>query len=158
MIKIAITGTPGTGKTTIAKELSNLLGIPLVNTSDLLKKSSVGFDKKRNCLIIDEIKFGKLISKIEGDFIIEGLLVHNISSKFVTNVIVLTCNHNELKKRLIKKGWKKEKIQENLDAENMKVILGETKDLKHNVIEFDTSGKTPKKSAENLKRVIMCQQ
>ena len=153
-MRIAITGTPGTGKTEVAKEISRILKIPLKDVSPILRNSKIGYDSNRQCDIVDEEMFGKLVSEIRGDFVIEGHIAHYINPKSVDCIIVLTCSQKELKKRLAKKGWSMEKINENLDAENIKVILGEAMDFGHRIIEFDTTGKHADQSAGELAKVI----
>ena len=51
---IIISGTPGTGKTTLAKKLMAKLNYPLLNINKFIKekKLSEGYDKKRRSEII----------------------------------------------------------------------------------------------------------
>ena len=50
----------------------------------------------------------------------------------------------QLRKNLSKKGWKENKIKENIEAEILDIILCETVDIhpKKNIFEIDVSGKT----------------
>ena len=60
---ICISGVPGTGKTMLAKVISDKLGYAILDVKRFIKerKISEGFDKKRKCDIID-IKKRKHIS------------------------------------------------------------------------------------------------
>ena len=65
MTLLAITGTPGTGKTTIAKLLhKKIKNSRIISIKSLAKKCSCGYDKKRGCWIVDEKKLRKEIKSI----------------------------------------------------------------------------------------------
>ena len=59
-----IAGTPGTGKSTLAEQISQMeTGMELVKISELAKQRGLldGFDEERNCGIIDEDQVGFII-------------------------------------------------------------------------------------------------
>ena len=143
---IALTGTPGIGKTTIANILKKkgyeVVGITKIS---LEKNYFIGFDKSRNSKIVDIEKLNKYIDKNyknDNIVIIEGHLSHLI--KCVNKVIILRCKPDELEKRLLKKGWKKEKIKENIEAEILDVILCEAVEFfsKKDIFEINTTKKS----------------
>lgn len=142
---VAITGSPGTGKTTISNEIRNndFLVIDL-NKTAIEKNFIIEKDKIRNTNIVDINKINKYIKKnflSDKIIFIEGHLSHLL--KCVDKVIILRCNPEKLKKNLIKKGWKKKKIKENIEAEILDIILCETVELhpNKNIFEIDTSNK-----------------
>jgi len=143
---IAITGTPGTGKTSISKVLqeSNYEIVDL-NKVACEEDFLIGKDEKRDSSIVDIKKFDDFVKKnYSGSNIvfIEGHLSHLL--KNVDKVIVLRCHPDQLRKNLSKKGWKEDKIKENLEAEILDIILCETVDIhsKKNIFEIDVTGKT----------------
>jgi adenylate kinase len=142
---IAISGTPGTGKTAV----SNLLkknGYLVIELNEIAIKNDFisGIDKKRNSKIIDINRLNEYISEkyvSEELIFIEGHAAHFLNS--AEKVILLRCKPKKLKKRLEKKGWNETKIKENIEAEALDVILCET--IEHfsedSIFEIDTSNK-----------------
>lgn len=141
---ICVTGTPATGKTTLSRMLGKELGMRHLDVSSIIRQNSLsdGYDAKRHCDIIDEKKLKKAISalilKSSRSMIIDSHLSHYIPNKLVDLCIVTKCNISELKKRLEKRGYSKEKVRENLDSEIFDVCLTEALEAKHNVLVTDT--------------------
>lgn len=162
---IAVSGVPGTGKTTIAKRLSKKLNYYYLDANKLISKYklSEGYDRKRKTKIIDvdklnrklikEIKtltkksnklfssknkINKNIKKFKG-IIIDSHLSHYLPRKYVDFCIVTKCDIKELNKRLKNKGFNKNKIQENIQSEIFGICLNETKERKHKIILVDTT-------------------
>ena len=57
---ILITGTPGTGKTVTANELSNRTGLRYTNVGELAKENDLyeGWDEEYQCHVLDEDRVG----------------------------------------------------------------------------------------------------
>lgn len=122
---VALTGTPGTGKTTVS-DLLSLQGFGVIHLTDIEKKCVVGQDKKRGCHIYDIELLNRYLhlhpSLMQTDVcIVEGHLSHLLSG--VSKIIILRCHPEELKKRLQSKEYTSVKIQENLEAEALDIIL-----------------------------------
>lgn len=130
---MVVTGSVGTGKTFIAKKLAKdkNLGYLSINSVIDKYKLSKGYDKKRKCKIVDVNKLVKVLVKIikesKKNLIIDGHLSHYIPGKYVKECIVTKCDIKELKKRLEKRKYSKDKIRENLDVEILDIILEEAK-------------------------------
>lgn len=149
---IAISGTPGTGKTAVAKILARKIKASLITTNYLIKKYRIktALDRKRKTRIIGAEKLSiaaKKESKNHNINILESHLAHLVSADLM---IILRASPVELEKRLIRKGWSSKKIHENVEAEAIGVISGEAK----HAIEIDTTRKTPKQTAKLILKLL----
>jgi len=152
---IAITGTPASGKTTVAEKVSSVLGWTLVKLNELAEEKNLycGIDKKRDCKIVDIEMRKRELSKIdEHNIIIESHYAHEIPSDVV---FVLRVNPKELRERAESKNWKKEKTEENVEAEIMGICHQEAIGAGKRVIEIDTTKKKPDSVADEIVKIIM---
>ena len=150
MKTIIVTGTPGTGKTSLSKKLAKKLNFYYINVSKLISKHklSEGYDKKRktkivnvkklNKFLINEINKSKKNKKING-IIIDSHLSHYLPGKYVDWCIVTKCDIKELNKRLKQKKFSKDKIKENLQAEIFDVCYNEALEKKHKILAVNTT-------------------
>jgi len=151
---ISISGTPCTGKTEISKLLSKKLGYKLIQINELAEKlkAFIGYDKKRQCKILDMKKLEKEIKKIKENVIIEGHTSHLFP---VDIIIVLRCNPETLKKRLERRYPSNHlKVQENLEAEILGVITSESVMKNKKVYEIDTSEKNIEENVNDILKIL----
>ena len=148
---VVISGTPGTGKTTLAKEVIKFINAKKLSLNELTieKGFTIGYDVEKNTAIIDQEKLvdyvSVLIEKLNKNdidyLIIEGHFSDIIPSHFIDLVIVLRCDPYVLVKRLEDRNYKREKVIENVQSE----ILGNcvnyfiNKNLHCPVLEIDTT-------------------
>lgn len=100
---IIVTGTPGTGKTTLAKALARKLRVPYCDVNKVINEENLReeYDRKRQTYVVDEKKLTKvLLRKIkeEKDLIIDSHLSHEIPRKHVDICIVTKTDIKILKK------------------------------------------------------------
>ncbi len=137
-MKIALTGTPGAGKTTISNALKNDFGLKVVDLNEVIRTSRyyTGWDEGRNCYVVD-LEALKA-HPFADDLVLEGHISHHLP---VDRVIVLRTNPAVLRGRLQKKGFSENKIRENVEAETLDVILVDALELHgNNVYEVDSTG------------------
>lgn len=146
---LSITGTPGTGKNTVSKIVAKELGWRLVDLNATAKRKNLfkGYDQKRKCEIVDLEKLNSEIKKTKKDSIIQSHYSHELSADLI---VVLRTEQSELRKRLEKRGWPKEKIEENIEAEIMEICKDEALQKTKKVFEIDTTAQKPENSAEEI--------
>lgn len=140
---VAISGTPGTGKTTLSILLREK-GYSIIDLNKLAvdKGFITGIDKKRNSKIMDLNGLNRYIEdyyRSKDIIFIEGHASHLLNN--IDYTIILRCHPKPLKNRLKKKGWSSEKIKENVEAEILDIILCEAVDIysEDKIFEIDTS-------------------
>ncbi|MFA5049923.1 MAG: AAA family ATPase [Candidatus Micrarchaeia archaeon] len=144
-MKIIITGTPGCGKTTIAKKLSKKTGIELYDCKKLIEKIKAFKLDKNNEMEVLMPKFRNALKKElrkRKSWIIESHLLCEIKldSDFI---FILRCNKKTLEKRLIKRKYAAKKINDNLMVELLDYCyLKSRKNLRGKLFEVDTSQKS----------------
>ncbi len=152
---ILLTGTPGTGKTSTAGLIASALGIEACSISELVDESViVGIDEERESLEVDIQKLYKKLKRMNlKDAVIEGHLSHLLPFEDAL-VIVLRAEPGVLKRRLEAKGFREEKIKENLEAEALDVCLIESLENHKKVYEIHTSRLSPEEVTEAALKII----
>jgi len=138
VMRIAITGTPGTGKDTVAELLAKKMGLAAVDIGRLAIEKKYGKkDKEKDTF---EVDIGKLRKELKGK---QGIFVSNWAELIPNDItIVLRCAPKELAKRLKKRKWPEAKIRENLEAECLDSCLISAIENAKTVYEVDnTKGK-----------------
>jgi len=120
---VVITGTPGTGKTTISKSLARRLDADYLSLSKLIldKKLYAAVDQRRRTKVVNPDRtrawLRKSLRKIPRLTILDTHLADVIPQENVVKVVVLRCHPKILEARLRKKGWRVLKVRENVLAE-----------------------------------------
>jgi adenylate kinase len=148
---ITITGTPGTGKTTIAKKLCEKFNFVYIDVNSIIDEFNLkdSFDKKKDCYVVDIKKLEesvffiikkstKTYKKEENYkiFVIDSHMSHFFENKKIDLCVVCLCNLKELKTRLEKRKYSKKKIEENLTAEIFETCLIEAQENRQNILKL----------------------
>jgi adenylate kinase len=155
---VALSGTPGTGKTSVSKILKQK-GYKIIDLNQFANELGfiTGFDNKRDTKIIDMSGLNKYFKDTfsSSDLIfLDGHSSHLINS--TDYVIILRCHPKTLFLRLETKGWKKEKIKENIDAEILDIILCEAYEIhkEDKIFEINTTDGTIEDIVFSIEEII----
>lgn len=145
-----ITGTPGTGKTSIAAELRKR-GYPVLDLNSTIRPYVLSKDEARDTLIIDEERWVSGFPLTEG--FVEGHLAHLLPCD---RIIILRCRPDILEDRLKARGYPDAKIAENVEAEALDVVLIEALEeyRQDQVLEIDTTGLSAADCADAIEQFV----
>ncbi len=136
---VAITGTPGTGKTSLSEALRSK-GYRTIDVGEFARDRKLysSIDERRGSLEVDPQELDEALQGElpDGTVFLVGHLSHLLT---VDTIIVLRCRPSILSQRLSGRKWKEEKIKENVEAEALDVILIEALDGEAEVFEIDTT-------------------
>jgi adenylate kinase len=143
---VALTGTPGVGKSAVANDL-RLRGVSNVNLGAFAQDKDLtdGFDEARMSAIVDPARVAEGLSGVtqsDGLLLLDGHWSHDVPG--VGAAIVLRLRPDTLRTRLERRGWGDSKVRENVEAEAMDLILQEAVARLgvRRVHEVDTTGRT----------------
>jgi adenylate kinase len=147
---ISLTGTPGTGKTTVSGELRKR-GYQITKVNDTIDPYVLEKDDERETRIVDTDRWCAGFPYSDG--VVEGHLSHLLPSE---RVIILRCRPDLLKSRLIARGYNPAKVAENVEAELLDVILIESLEehTPEQIYEIDTTDKSVPEVADMIEKVI----
>ena len=157
---ILITGTPGTGKSTLSQELASLTGLNYINVGDVVREHSLhdGRDAEMDCFILNE---DKLCDALEDQMssgagnIVDFHSCDVFPERWFDLVIVLQVPDTRiLYDRLeARSGYSQKKIRENVECEIMNVLVQEAYDSYDSDIIQVLSSLTLEDMESNLSRI-----
>ena len=150
---VAISGTPGTGKTAVCERLRDD-GYQVVDLNKLASEtdSVVGVDPERNVDIVDADLLRVKVRELGNDLVfLDGHFSHLMD---VDVSIVLRCNPDELKRRLEAKEWDEKKIRENVEAEAVDAITVESTESGVDTLEVDTTNRSAEQTEEAVLKIV----
>ncbi|ELY46134.1 adenylate kinase family protein [Natronorubrum tibetense] len=162
-MRVAVTGTPGTGKTTATELLEERLSstdddsLPELETIHLNRVledeelyTDIDADRESKIADLDAIR-----QWLEGrdDVVIDSHLAHHFEAD---RVAVLRCRPDRLETRLRDRGESDAKATENAESEALDVILSEAVDEHglESIYEIDTTDRDPEDVADALEAVV----
>ena len=150
-MRVVVTGTPGTGKTTAVDALETEERI--VHLNDVIRDHDLWTerDADRDTLVTDLDGVREWLGDWEG--IVESHLAHHLEAD---KVVVLRCRPDVLEERLRERGEPEAKARENAESEALDVVLSEAVDFhgEEKVYEIDTTERTPAEVATEMQAVL----
>lgn len=155
-MRVAVTGTPGTGKTSATEVLEDEsdFDLEVIHLNEVIEEQGLYTerDEQRDSLVAD-------IDAVEAwlgdhdDVLVESHLAHYLDADLV---VVLRCHPKTLADRLESRGESPPKVSENADSEALDVILSEAVERhgRGSVYELETTDLTPDETAREIKGII----
>lgn len=129
-ILIGVSGTPGVGKSYVAKRLAQALDGVYIELSSLVIEKSLfqEYDYSRNAYVADPEKINRFVEKLCSEnrgryIVIDSHYAEIIDPRYIHRLFVLRADPEEIAKRLCERRWPLEKILENVEAEIMGICL-----------------------------------
>lgn len=151
-MKLAVTGTPGVGKTSVSRKLAEEVDLEYISVNDIAREEGfiLSRDEERDTDVVDIDKLREFTSQLE-DCVLDSHISHFLESD---KTFVLRCRPPILEERMVEKGWDQEKIRENLDAEILGVIQTEAFQQNNEVYVVDTSERDGDETAKLISGIV----
>jgi len=156
-VRVVLTGTPGTGKTTAAERLP----YEVVHLNAVIEREGLWTerDEGRDSLVVDLDGLRAWVDDAVGStddeevVVLESHLAHLLDAD---RVVVLRCRPDVLESRLRERCESAEKARENAESEALDVILSEAVDGhgSERVYEIDTTDRSPDAVAAEVEAVV----
>jgi adenylate kinase len=151
-MRVALTGTPGTGKSTVADLLAEE-GYDVVHLNDAIREHGLhdGEDPDRGSLVADLDAVRDWLGDWDG--VVDSHLAHHLDAE---RAVVLRCRPDLLETRLLERGESEASARENAESEALDVVLSETVDRfgTDAVYEVDTTDRDPEAVAADVRAAI----
>jgi adenylate kinase len=146
---IGLTGVPGTGKTAIARRLSDTFAVVDANKLAGDVDAVTERDEQRRALVVDDAVLRERARQAlpEGPVLVEGHLAHHCDPGAV---VLLRCDPDELASRLAERDWSQAKVDENAMAETLDALVPE---IDRPARELDTTDRSVDEAAAIVREV-----
>ena len=174
MTTVALTGTPGTGKTTVSGLVADRLEVEVVHLNDAIREAELFSERdvERDSLVadldaveawLDDYRAAEAsgdhdsIGDHDGDgapdLLVESHLAHLLDAD---RAVVLRCHPESLKPRLRDRGESEASVAENAESEALDQILAAAVDRhgEDSVWEIDTTDRAPEAVADDVAAAV----
>jgi len=162
-VRVAVTGTPGTGKTTATELLAEARDdVDVVHLNEVIEDEVLyeEVDEERDSVVADLDALAAWVDEYEAAsddeadvLVLDSHLAHHLDAD---RVAVLRCAPEALAKRLRDRGESDTKAAENAESEALDVVLSQAVEV-HGldaVYEIETTQSTPEGVADSLAAVV----
>ncbi|MBC7219770.1 MAG: adenylate kinase family protein [Hadesarchaea archaeon] len=157
---IAVSGTPGTGKSTFSKILAEKLRAKLLSLNDFIEENKIYTLAPDGTKVVDIEKLRRCFAResrnLRGTLVVEGLMAHLLPKRMVNHVVVLRTHPRVLELRLKDRNYSEAKLRENVEAEALDIILWEAVEYHgiDKVHEIDTTNLTPDEAVKQFLLIL----
>ena len=152
---VAITGTPGVGKSTVSKILAQKFSVIDIHSYAEQHGLFEEFDEEAGSYNVDVEKLNDSIMSEDlgkDTVFLDGHLSHFVDCDII---IVMRCEPRKIYERLKARGYDDNKILENVQTEVLDVILEESMESGAKVYEIDCSELSPTDIADRIERIVI---
>jgi adenylate kinase len=150
---LGVTGTPGTGKKSVAADLATLLGFTAMDLNLLARELGCA-EQIDESIVVDTRRLSRVLrGRALSGVVLHGHLLPDLfRGKGIDYVAVLRCDPAILKERLRARGYRGDHLRENVEAELIGVSLSTSLQSfgSSRVREFDTSQSKPREVARAI--------
>ena len=157
-MRVAVAGTPGTGKTTATDLLRGREDMPeVVHLNDIVREHDLveAIDTERDSLVVDVEAVRDWLADAhgDGDLLVESHLAHLLDAD---RVVVLRAHPERIHERLLDRGESAASADENARSEALDVVLSEAVERhgRDAVYEVDTRDRGPEAVADEITAVV----
>ena len=154
---LGITGTPGTGKKTVAPVVARGLGVGCVSLNEIARDRGV-VGKGAQEGDVDPRELRRWVARdVSPPALVYGhLLPYVLPPRSVARVVVLRCEPGVLKERLTRRGYPPGKVTQNVEAELIGVVSADAYERfgPGKTAEADTSAAKPGETAKEVEALL----
>ncbi|MFP4402279.1 MAG: AAA family ATPase [Candidatus Nanoarchaeia archaeon] len=152
-MRIAISGSVGVGKTTIATQLAQKLQFQCIHANDIAKQFKI---EEQQDLQTFDFDIKQCLNYIEKEYaqsqyiIFEGHFTHLLSPDFIDIIIIINRDLQELREEYTKRQYTEMKIKDNLEVESLNVCFYEAEEEGHEEHHFIVIENTQELDVEDI--------
>jgi adenylate kinase len=150
---VAVSGTPGTGKSSACSVLKEM-GREVHDVAGLASERGAAAGRSMGELVVDVEKLADSIDDVrsaEPFAIIDGHLSHHLRPDLC---VVLRCSPKVLRARYEARGYSEKKARDNLEAEAIDLVLVEAMRACPRTYEINATRKRAKRVAADIEKIV----